>query len=137
MKVVGKYCKRFPVAIRRRCREVTSNYVSDEEFVNYAFFNSDNVAIGGVRIKCDSFKLVKDKPLFAIYIDSFEVCDIERGKGYGTAMYRWIEKKLPIYRIELAHRTFDIDDKRSYNFWRKMGFHKTNTWNNLMVKRIV
>lgn len=136
MNVIGKYYKRFPVGVRRQCREVTGNSVSDDEFVNYVFFNGDGVAVGAVRVKCESFKLVKDKPYFAIYIDSFEVCESERGKGYGTAMYKWIEKRFPVYRIELAHRTFEIDNKLSYNFWRKMGFRKTNTWNNLMVKRM-
>ena len=134
--VTGKYYKTIPISVRRQCTEVTNNYTSDDSCTNIVFFNKNKEAIGVAYINYESFKLIKNKPIFSIYINSFEVCHDQQGKGYGPQMLKWIEKHLPIYRIELCHREISIDNKRSYNFWRSQGFRKPDKKYQTLVKRI-
>lgn len=102
-------------------------------------FYSNDQFVGAALIRYDAFNVNKGKfpgkqPAFSIYIDLFEVAKDWRGMGVGRKMYELLESDLNLYHVELCHRCFETDNKASYHFWRKMGFHKPEAVYDMMVK---
>ena len=134
VQIVNKFSKR----ILKDFPEVTYTHTRDRDSeVYYKFINDDGLVVGAVSLEYESFKLSKDGvPLWEIFISGFEINRKLRGNGYGKEILEWIERNLPIYKIELCHRTESADDSASLHFWRHMGFYKPNKGYHTLTKTI-
>lgn len=129
----------FSKSILKECPDVTSpGEKKCEEKVLLVFYDEDDYVIGAVTLEYFGFDIPKNsvKPLWDIYILSFEVCKKFRGYGNGKKMLQWIENNLPVSKIMLNHRGKEVDNYASRNFWKHMGFKVTDPYFHNMEKQI-
>lgn len=107
---------------------------SNEEMQVFAVFayyahdinHQDGIFVGAMQVTFEGFTMHEGIPYFDVYMDKFEIVNRWRGYGIGKAMLDWLFDEYHVKHISLNHVDPFIDNGKSYNFWKHMGFRRIN-----------